>query len=453
MATIIAKRLALSNVRGIEPIFPHQTKQVCAYSVQPKVKESSSKYKVVVVGGGSGGCAIAAKFASSLGKDIAVVEPQETHYYQPIWTLVGAGLKDFGGSGRPMTEVLPESCTWIKEKATVFDPENNCLKLGSGEKIHYDYLVLGLGMQVDYDKIPGLEAAFQEDPMVASNYHPKWVQKTNPALQSFKGGNAIFTFPNTGIKCPGAPQKIMYLAEEIFRKNGVRDKSHVIYNSSLPVIFAQPKYAKALWEVVKDRGIQVNLRTNLAAVDHKTKTATFELLDEGNKTFEEKYDFLHATPPMSAPSVLKSSPLANEAGFVAVDKHTLQHDKFSNVFGIGDCTSVPTPKTAAAAACQSGILHDNLTAVMEGKQTKPLYDGYTSCPLVTSSNKCILAEFEGFSMTSLETFPVIRQDVERQTSYWLKADMLPQLYWRMHVKGKWNGPRTFRKLFHLGMGK
>lgn len=392
---------------------------------------------------------MAAKFANALGKDLAVVEPSDMHYYQPIWTLVGAGLKEFKDSGKPMSEVLPESCTWIKEKASTFDPQNNCIELASGEKVHYDYLVLSLGLQLNYGQVPGLEKALEEDPSVASNYHPKWVQKTNPALQSFKGGNAIFTFPNTPIKCAGAPQKIMYLADEIFRKNGVRANTKIIYNSSLPVIFGVKKYASALLEVIKNKDIDVNFRHSLSKVDHKTKTATFEMLDEDNKPVEFKYDFLHVSPPMSAPSVLKSSPLANEAGFVAVNKQTLQHDNFPNVFSLGDCSSVPTAKTAAAVASQCNILHKNLDSVMKGQTATPMYDGYTSCPLVTSSKTCILAEFD-FDAQPLETFP-INQGVERRTAYQLKANLLPSVYWQRMLKGKWNGPKTVRKILHLGM--
>ncbi|GFO48600.1 sulfide:quinone oxidoreductase, mitochondrial [Plakobranchus ocellatus] len=154
---------------------------------------------------------------------------------------------------------------------------------------------------------------------------------------------------------------------------------------------------------------------------------------------------------MSSPDVLKTSPLVNEAGFVDLNKHTLQHTKFSNIFGLGDCTSLPTAKTAAAVASQCGILHRNLSAVMKGKKVTPLYDGYTSCPLITSSNKCILAEFD-YDLAPLETLP-INQGVERRLAYGMKAYLLPEIYWNVMLKGKWNGPSTFRKILHLGMSR
>ncbi|KAH9502169.1 hypothetical protein Btru_070302 [Bulinus truncatus] len=416
--------------------------------LRPKPHAATSKYKVVVVGGGSGGCAMAAKLCS-LGKECAVIEPSDMHYYQPIWTLVGAGVKGFQSSVKPMREVLPSTCEWIRDKAVKFDPQNNLVELESGEKVSYDYLIVALGIQLDYSKVKGLIDALENDPAVASNYHSKWVNKMFPALQQFNGGNAIFTFPNTPIKCAGAPQKIMYLAEEYFRMTEVRDKTNVIYNTSLGVIFGVKKYAEALEKVVEKRNIKVNFKHNLVEVDYKTRTATFEKLDENNKLIPFKYDLLHATPPMSCPDALKQSLLVNEAGWVDVDKFTLQHNKFKNVFGLGDCTSLPTSKTGAAVAAQSGILHKNLQQVMSGNSPTPLYDGYTSCPLITSKSTCILAEFD-YDGNPLETLP-FNQAKEMTLTYAMKAYIMPEIYWKVMMKGRWNGPATFRKMMRLGL--
>ncbi|KAK7096277.1 sulfide:quinone oxidoreductase, mitochondrial-like [Littorina saxatilis] len=410
-------------------------------------------YKLVVVGGGSGGCATAAKFCRELGKgQVAVIEPSETHAYQPIWTLVGAGLKTLEQSLRPMSKVLPSECDWIKDSAVKFDPKNNYVETASGKKIEYEYLVVATGLQLNYDKVKGLTEALRSDPQVCSNYHAQYVTKTFPALEAVEGGNAIFTFPNTPIKCAGAPQKIMYLAEEIFRNRGKRDKTNVIFNTSLPVIFGVKKYAESLQHVIKERNIKVNYRHNLVEVKPDKREAVFQLLDSEKgetKTFE--YSFLHATPPMSAPDVVRSSPLVNADGWVDVNKQTLQHNKFPNVFSIGDCSSLPTSKTAAAVAAQSGVLKNNLTAVMKGGDLSRSYDGYTSCPLITGKDKCILAEFD-YDAQPLETFPV-DQGKERWSMYQMKAQVMPELYWNVMTKGLWQGPAIFRKLMHLGMGR
>ncbi|KAK7479537.1 hypothetical protein BaRGS_00029254 [Batillaria attramentaria] len=414
-------------------------------------RNDSESYKLVVVGGGSGGCATAAKFCRELGKgNVAVVEPSEIHAYQPMWTLVGAGLKQLSQSQRPTSSVLPSQCVWIKDSAASFDPKNNSLTTAGGKKIEYEYLVVAMGLQLNYSHVKGLVEALENDPMVCSNYQRNYVTKTFPALQKMESGNAIFTFPNTPIKCAGAPQKIMYLAEEIFRNRGKRDKINVIYNTSLGVIFGVKKYADSLLEVIKRRNIQVNYRTDLVEVKHDSREAVFQNLDsEKGETQTFKYDFLHAVPPMSTPDSLRASSLVNEGGWLDVRKDTLQHTAYSNIFGLGDCTSLPTSKTAAAAAAQCGVLKKNLSAVMAGKQLTSAYDGYTSCPLITTHNRCILAEFD-YDGQPLETFP-IDQGQERWTMYQMKAQVMPQIYWNAMLPGYWQGPAVFRKLMHLGM--
>ncbi|XP_048251074.1 sulfide:quinone oxidoreductase, mitochondrial-like isoform X1 [Haliotis rufescens] len=418
-----------------------------------RTSHSKKHYQLLVVGGGSGGCATAAKFARKLGKGhVAVVDPSEMHYYQPMWTLVGAGIKTLQASGRPMQSVLPRGCDWIKDRAVSFDPDRCTVTTGSGEQIGYDFLVVAMGMQLNYSQIKGLPEAFTVDRSVCSNYWSETVTQTFPALEALQQGNAIFTFPNTPIKCAGAPQKIMYLADHYLRKAGKRDNTNIIFNTSLGVIFGVKKYAERLLDIVKDRNIQVNYRRNLVEVRPDKKEAVFVDLDspEG-KTETFQYSFLHVTPPMSAPDPLRQSSLVNTDGYLDVSKETLQHVQYPNIFGIGDCTSVPTSKTAAAAAAQSGILQKNLQAVMSGGKTQSQYDGYTSCPLVTGNNKCILAEFD-FAGQPLETFP-IDQGKERRTMYHLKRDVMPELYWNVMLKGYWNGPALTRKLLHLGMSK
>lgn len=415
------------------------------------VELTQKKYDLLVIGGGTGGCSISNKFSSKLGRgNVGVIEPNEIHYYQPMWTLVGGGVKKFKNTAMPMAAVLPDKADWIKASVVKFNPEKNQVTTSDGETISYNYLVIAMGMQLNYGDIKGLVEALKNDDRVCSNYSPVYVQKTYPALLNFQGGNAIFTFPNTPIKCAGAPQKIMYLAEEIFRKNGKRDNTKVIFNTSLGVIFGVKKYADRLSEIIQKRNIEVNFKTNLIEVKPETSEAVFENLDtKETKTF--KYDFIHATPPMSAPDVLRQSSLVNEAGFLDVRKDTLQHTKYPNIFGIGDCTSLPTSKTAAAVAAQSGTLRKNLQALMDGRDLKAQYDGYTSCPLITGRGKCILAEFD-YDAQPLETFP-IDQGKERWTMYHMKKDVMPPIYWQVLLKGFWEGPRIFRKLMKFGMGK
>ncbi|MBN3287276.1 SQOR protein, partial [Polyodon spathula] len=378
--------------------------------------------------------------------NVAVIEPSENHYYQPLWTLVGAGAKTVSTSRRSTASLIPAGVKWIKSQVQEFSPDKNCVRTHDGKEISYQYLIVALGLKLHYEKIKGLPEGFKY-PKIGSNYSVETVDKTWKALQDFKEGNAIFTFPNTPVKCAGAPQKIMYLADAYFRKTGKRSKATILYNTSLPVLFGIKKYADSLWNIVKTRDLNVNLRHNLIEVRPDKQEAVFEKLDNPGETVVFEYEMLHVTPPMGPHEVLKNSTLVDKAGWLDIDKDMLQHKKYPNVFGIGDCTNLPTAKTAAAVAAQSSVLDRTISRVMKKEKPDKRYDGYTSCPLVTSYNTVILAEFD-YSGQPLETFP-IDQSKERMSMFYMKANVMPHLYWHGLLKGLWGGPGPYRKIMHL----
>ncbi|XP_041535042.1 sulfide:quinone oxidoreductase, mitochondrial isoform X2 [Microtus oregoni] len=329
---------------------------------------AKNHYEVLVLGGGSGGITMATRMKRKVGaENVAIVEPSERHFYQPIWTLVGAGAKQLSLSGRSTASVIPSGVEWIQDRVAELNPDKNCIRTDNGKEISYKYLIIALGIQLDYEKIKGLPEGFAY-PKIGSNYSVKTVEKTWKALQDFKEGNAVFTFPNTPVKCAGAPQKIMYLSEAYFRKTGKRPKANIIFNTALGAIFGVKKYAAALQEIIQERDLTVNYKHNLIEVRADKQEAVFENLDKPGETQVIQYEMLHVTPPMSPPDVLKMSPVADSAGWVDVDKETLQHKKYPNVFGIGDCTNLPTSKTAAAVAAQSGILDRTISLILKNQK-------------------------------------------------------------------------------------
>ena len=396
-------------------------------------------HQLVVVGGGAAGLGVAARMLRVPGfQDVAIIEPSDRHFYQPLWTLVGGGVVGREASLRPMAELIPKGAKWIRDAVSEFFPEENRLRTREGLEVEYDYLVVAPGLQLDWGKIDGLPEALGKNG-VCSNYSYDTVASTWENIRHFKGGNAVFTFPPPPIKCAGAPQKIMYLAEDYFRKKGIRDKSRVVYYCATPTIFSAPHYAEALnRQVVGPRNIEVHYKHSLTAIRAEAKEAVFRNADTGEEVVQP-YDMIHVVPPMSAPDFVKQSPLANEAGWVDVSRETLQHVRYPNVFGIGDASSLPTSKTAAAVRAQAPVLEANLAALMKGQSPNATYDGYTSCPLVTGYGKLILAEFD-YDLKPCETFP-FDQSKERWSMYQLKRYVLPVIYWKGLVKGyKWPKP-------------
>lgn len=394
---------------------------------------TSEHHRVVVIGAGNGGVSVAARLRRKLkGLDVAVLDPSKKHYYQPLWTLVGGGVFDKRVTEREQAAVIPKGVVWIPEAVEEVCPEENAVVTNAGRRVTYDYLVAAPGMQLNWAKVEGLPEALGKDG-VCSNYSYDTVDKTWEFIKGFQGGTAVFTQPSTPIKCGGAPQKIAYLADDAFRKSGVREKAQIVFASGTPSIFAVEKYAKTLRKVVERKGIDARFRHNLVAVRPETHEAVFEQLDSGEQV-KVHYDLLHVVPPMSAPDFIRRSPLANADGWIDVDKHSLQHVRYGNVFALGDASSLPTSKTGAAIRKQAPVLVENLVAAILGRPLKARYDGYTACPLVTGYGRLVMAEFD-YDLQPQETFP-FDQSKERWTMYQVKARVLPRLYWWGILKGR-----------------
>lgn len=391
-----------------------------------------NEHDVLVIGGGTAGLSVAARLLAERNPPkVTIIERSEWHYYQPLWTLVGGGVFPKEKSARPEVEYIPKGATWIRDSAVAIDPESRTVTTKGGQVLKYRDLVVAPGIQLDWHKIDGLAGNVGKDG-ITSNYLYESTEYTWALLKAIEGGNAVFTFPSTPIKCAGAPQKIMYLADEYFRRRGVRDKITIRWMSASAGIFGVKKYAASLSKIVERKKIETSFRRDLIAVRPKSKEAVFRHLDHGSEE-TVKYELLHVVPPQSAPDFIKKGPLANAAGWVDVHKHTLQHVKYPDVWSLGDASSLPTSRTGAAIRKQAPVLVANLLARRAGRALTAHYDGYASCPLVTGYGKLILAEFD-YDGNPMESFP-FDQSEERWSMWALKVYVLPELYWNGMLRG------------------
>ncbi|MFN4083284.1 MAG: FAD/NAD(P)-binding oxidoreductase [Bacteroidia bacterium] len=393
-------------------------------------------YQVVIIGGGNAGLSLASHLLRlNKNLNLAIVEPSDKHYYQPAWTLVGAGAFKIEDTVKNEGDYIPKNATWIRQRCTNFNPEKNQIILDDGSIVGYEILVVAAGIQLDWDAVKGLKETLGKNG-VCSNYSYQTAPYTFECIKNFKGGNAIFHNPHTPVKCGGAPHKIMYLAADYFSKNGVLNQCNIEYWSGGAKLFAVPKYEKTLLEVVKRNNIKLHFNEKLVEIVGENKRAKFVGIGSDNKDIETwvSFDMIHVTPPQSAPDFIKNSPLANQAGWVDVDKQTLQHVRYTNVFSLGDSAGLPTSKTGAAIRKQMPVVAKNILMLLKGNALNEKYNGYTSCPLVTGYGKLVLAEFD-YNNEPMETFP-FDQSKERWSMYQLKKQVLPRLYWNMILKGK-----------------
>jgi len=399
----------------------------------------SQHHQILIVGGGAAGITVASQLLlARSGLDVAILEPSNDHYYQPGWTLVGGGVMTQEQTRRDEAGLIPVGCTWIRAAAAGFEPESNRVITSTGEAISYDALVVATGLQLRWERVKGLEQALGRHG-VTSNYSKEHLPYTWETIRAFKGGTAIFTFPDTPIKCAGAPQKIMYMADDIFKAtSGVGVNTQVIFATAGPGLFGVPVYARVLKKVVEQRGIQVLLRHNLREIRAEEQVAVFEVSDAEGKTSSTEIPFsmIHAVPPMSAPELIAQSPLATSApgGWVEVDKFSTQHVRYPNVFSLGDVSSLPTSKTAGAVRGEAPVLVANLLSQLDGKPLQARYDGYSVCPLITGYGRVVMAEFD-YDLQPVSSFQ-IDPTRERWSMWLMKTRGLPWIYWNRMLKGQ-----------------
>ncbi|MBY0242843.1 MAG: TIGR01244 family phosphatase [Burkholderiaceae bacterium] len=400
---------------------------------------SDASHQVVIIGAGAAGISVAASLlARQPGLDVALIDPADVHYYQPGWTLVGAGVFAPAHTARVMGALIPHGVRWIKSAVAGFVPEQNRVLLEGCRSVRYEQLVVCPGLKLNWDGIDGLSDTLGRHG-VTSNYRYDLAPYTWELVRQFRGGQALFTQPPMPIKCAGAPQKAMYLSCDTWRRNGVLGQSKVRFMSAGAVLFGVADYVPALMEYVQAYGIDLQFGRTLVAVDGPARIATFRYTDAGGAVHDEQapFDLLHVVPPQVAPDVIRSSPLADAAGWIDVDQATLRHKKFHNIFGLGDAANSPNAKTAAAARKQAPVVAHNVLFNLGAEVREARYDGYGSCPLTVERGKIVLAEFT-YGGKLAPSFPRWLLDGTRpsQLAWLLKERLLPPLYWQGMLKGR-----------------
>ena len=396
-------------------------------------------YDILIVGAGAAGISVA---SSLLGRvrdlNIAIIDPAEVHYYQPGWTLVGAGIFKQCDTVKTTASLIPDGVHWIKAAVGGFDPEHNRVTLEDSRPVYYERLIVAPGIKLNWHGVEGLVETLGHNG-VTSNYRYDLAPYTWKLVQNLRSGRAVFTQPPMPIKCAGAPQKALYLSADHWQRSGVLGNIDIAFFNAGEVLFGVKEYVPALNEYIKRYGADISFGHRLVKIDGDKRRAWFEKnTDNGEKTLvETEFDMIHVCPPQCAPDFVRESALADEAGWVDVDQNTLRHKTFANIWGLGDAMNAPNAKTAAAARMQAPIVANNVLEDMSLVTGVAHYNGYGSCPLTVERGKIVLAEF-GYGGKLLPSFPkwLINGQKPSRLAWILKEKILPPVYWKAMLKGK-----------------
>ena len=393
-------------------------------------------FEVLIVGGGNAGVSLAARLHRYGVRDVAVVEPRDNHFYQPLFSHIAGGRAKAAEAVRPQGSVIPRGVDWIRDAAVDIDPAGNTVSLASGGQLGFGQLVVCPGLQLDWDKIPGLTEAVRS-PFGSSHYDFDLVPKAWTLLSGLRSGTAVFTMPAGPIKCGGAAQKPMYLACDYWREQGVLRDIRVVMVQPTRTVFGVPGVDEELNRKIAEYGIELRCDSEVTSVDAAGRTALVRNNATG-ATEELRYDVLNAVPPQSAPDWLKATELPARGdldGFVEVDPQTLRHVRFPNIWSLGDAAGTTNSKSGGALRKQTKVLAKNLVAARQGKPLPEKYDGYSVCPFTVSRSTVVFAEFDD-QYRPQPSIPKVPTWKESRASWVVDRDIFPQVYWNLILKGR-----------------
>ncbi|MWV50283.1 pyridine nucleotide-disulfide oxidoreductase [Rathayibacter sp. VKM Ac-2803] len=396
---------------------------------------SSDRHDVLIVGGGNAGLSVAGRLRRYGVSDVAVIEPRETHFYQPMFSHVAGGTAPASKATRPQASVMPKGVTLIGDRVQTIDPVAKTVTLSSGRRIGYGQLIVCPGIQKDWASVPGLAEAMQS-PVGISNYEYDYARKASSVLRDVRSGTVVFTQPDGTATCAGASQKPMYLACDYWRETGVLDDIRVVLVLPTPTMFGMPLIDAELERKVAEYGIDVRYSRELVEVDAGQQTIVIAG-DGARETLS--YDVLHAVPPQSAPDWLADTGLTapgDAGGFVDVDPLTLRHPRYPDVWALGDAAATTNSKSGGALRPQVKALAKNLVAARKGKPLPQVYNGYSVCPFVVSRSTVVFAEFDD-RYRPMPTIPFWNGLAkERRATYLADRFVLPWVYWNLILKGR-----------------
>jgi len=392
---------------------------------------------LLILGAGTGGTMVANKMVHELDPHewkIIIVDKFESHYYQPGFLFIPFGIYNAADVTKRKRDFLPPNVELIFSDIEIIEPDQNRVKLTLGNKvINYDYLVVATGTQIHPDETEGMLDGGGWQKNIFDFYTVEGAVALSRFLKFWKGGRMVVNVTEMPIKCPVAPLEFLFLADWYFTERGIRDKVEIVYATPLPGAFTKPRASAILGNILDEKGINLVEEYNIGEVDAGTnKIISYDEI-------ELDYDLLVTVPTNMGAEVIDRSGMGDELNYVEIDKHTLQSNKWENVWVIGDAGDAPTSKAGSVAHFMGDILIENMLRHMEGLEPLPKFDGHANCYIESGFDKGILIDFNydveplpgKFPLPGIGPFSLLK---ESAANHWGKM-AFRWIYWNILLKG------------------
>jgi len=392
--------------------------------------------KLLVLGAGSAGTMVVNRLCRLLDCDewqITIVDPHETHYYQPGFLFIPFGMYSKADVVKPKRDFIPAGVQMIKAAADVIEPDQNRVKLTDGRILTYDFLVIATGAQTRPEETPGLQG-HEWHKSIFDFYTIDGALALAKHLRNWQGGRMVVNVVENPIKCPVAPLEFLMLADWFFHEQGIRDRVELIYATPLSGAFTKPIAAKHLGDILDGKNIKVIPDFMVEHVDPDAKKLVH--YDES----EVEYDLLVSVPLNKGDELLARSGMGDELNFVPVDKHTFLSPKWSNIFVLGDAAAVPTSKAGSVAHFAVDCFSENFLRHIDGLEMLPSFDGHANCFIESGFGKGLLIDFNydveplpgRYPLPGVGPFTLLQ---ESEMNHWGKM-MFRWMYWNILLKGQ-----------------
>ena len=355
--------------------------------------------RLVILGAGTAGTMIANKLHKRLPDwSITLVDKDDIHDYQPGYLFIPFAINHPREIRKTKRPYIDDGIDIVMSEIELVDPEGREVQLANGDRLSYDYLVVATGTTPRPDQTEGMLGP-DWNKSVLEFYTFDGAIATRNAMERFEGGKLVMHITEMPIKCPVAPMEFVFLADDYFKKRGIRDKVDITYVTPLDGAFTKPVASRELGNALKQRNIKLETDFMIESVDQEAKVI---------RSFDEReipYDLLATVPLNMGADYVGRSGLGDELNYVPVDKHTMQSTQFPNIFALGDAGNLPTSKAGSVAHFSVHVFVENFVQLAAGKSMTHMFDGHANCFVETGNRKALLLDFNYDTEPLTGTFP------------------------------------------------